>query len=763
MHDRDATVETLLMDDLESNSATHSSIALPKSSSSSASSAPLQTSFTIVIFALVYTTLAVIAWAATCYLSFKPIGANHYGVWVLNAENNGWGWTSARAFHSLYEKSENWFRVARVLAAIVATLTIPVATSVCTRAAVAFHQRSKLTLRQTMALADRAWIEPSTWLRLLIATITGRGSFISTFLVAALVLNVLGGIIAPLQQIYLSTTTIKTPTTPVLILYNVEFKDHFGLRAPSFDSGRTTALLRDRLAATEMTDPQAQLWSRNKPCNQLEAALDGTRVLPLFCAVAGGSSSFGNMTIMNDPFFAQSPAGFSTGLIRQFLPRINSTARRENITADEFPKGCDTIVGAFYVKYAVAATDYPGFELEACMPADLTVSPWKQTRERQDFSEELFLKVSVNPSALPINSVVNGTFYSHITVNTSAGYFELPNYMNGEIAGSLRTEDPTVREPGKCYMDCEPQTFSSTFDNQTSLSGITYPASVSNGTAFNATVSLQGNPNKGPLLFTALALFGLGSYVDVRVRSLETNLFPISNETAAVLYRSGQCIGRNVPFMPLLRDYLGQSQISNSVDGCEQTITPDPANNARLELAHYLSSFVYNSHDGWRGERIQNAFTAAAFLANEAWFLEGAGDGQLSVSYDLGADAQIPVISLTGIIVVSVVLGLFILVLLAAAIYAWLTPAWTTTLDAFAMVRIGAVVGDPLRPSREEGENEKDALLLFPKKGIAGVRVLDETPGWVGDASRGNGNVGVLALGTGTRIEGRKRSKYRCD
>jgi hypothetical protein len=53
-----------------------------------------------------------------------------------------------------------------VLAAIVVTLTIPMATSVCTCAAVAFHQRQRLTLRQTMMLADKAWIEPVTWLRL---------------------------------------------------------------------------------------------------------------------------------------------------------------------------------------------------------------------------------------------------------------------------------------------------------------------------------------------------------------------------------------------------------------------------------------------------------------------------------------------------------------------------------------------------------------------------------------------------------------------
>ncbi|KAJ6529670.1 hypothetical protein B0H19DRAFT_1274063 [Mycena capillaripes] len=316
------------------------------------------------------------------------------------------------------------------------------------------------------------------------------------------------------------------------------------------------------------------------------------------------------MSQLEDPFFAQLPSEFSTGVIRQFAPRINSTARRENITKDEFPQGCDALPGAFYVRYenVSALNDFPGFAFEACMPANMSAAPWRATRDRQDFSEMLYLAVNLTTAAGWALQVPKGAYFTRITVNTSAGFFELPNYMNGGIAGPLLAEDPTVRAPGKCDVDCETQTF----DNLSSKSRRAPPSTNSNGTAFNATHNLEDNVNKGPLL------------------------------------------------------------------------------------------------------------QFAAFLANQAWMLS-AFDGRLMVQYDLGADMQVPVLSLTGITVVSVVLGLFLLVLLGVAVYAWLTPTWATTLDAFAMLRIGAAVGAPLRPMCDSDEAENERLLLFPRDGAAGV------------------------------------------
>ena len=86
--------------------------------------------------------------------------------------------------------------------------------------------------------------------------------------------------------------------------------------------------------------------------------------------------------------------------------------------------------------------------------------------------------------------------------------------------------------------------------------------------------------------------------------------------------------------------------------------------------------------------------------------------------YDLGADSQKPSISLAGIIVVSIFIGLDLLGLLATAVYASWFPRWTELLDAFSMLRLGSSISAhvPLKVSVADDE----------------VEILDDLPGWVG-------------------------------
>lgn len=86
---------------------------------------------------------------------------------------------------------------------------------------------------------------------------------------------------------------------------------------------------------------------------------------------------------------------------------------------------------------------------------------------------------------------------------------------------------------------------------------------------------------------------------------------------------------------------------------------------------------VYNEVDGWilnfnyENERVSNAFTSAAYLANQAWMQYNGPSYNLktlSISFDLGADTQKPSISRGGLILISLLLGLDILILLLLAI-----------------------------------------------------------------------------------------------
>jgi len=94
---------------------------------------------------------------------------------------------------SNYVQNERWLQGARVIQTIVTVSTIPLTSAVCSSAAVVFMQRqckkAKMSLRQTVVLADKGWTEYEVYAQLL------RGhwkQYGSTFLYLAITLNVLG-------------------------------------------------------------------------------------------------------------------------------------------------------------------------------------------------------------------------------------------------------------------------------------------------------------------------------------------------------------------------------------------------------------------------------------------------------------------------------------------------------------------------------------------------------------------------------------------
>jgi hypothetical protein len=116
----------------------------------------------------------------------------------------------------------------------------------------------------------------------------------------------------------------------------------------------------------------------------------------------------------------------------------------------------------------------------------------------------------------------------------------------------------------------------------------------------------------------------------------------------------------------------------------------------------------------------------------------------IDVSYDMGADVQIPHISRAGIIFVSVLLGLDLACLLVLSLYSAWIPRWTGTLDSFAMLRIGASISE--------------RVPLLAAQDVGRIKILDETPGWMGNAS--DGEIGELCLGGQRPLE--KTRCYRC-
>lgn len=117
------------------------------------------------------------------------------------------------------------------------------------------------------------------------------------------------------------------------------------------------------------------------------------------------------------------------------------------------------------------------------------------------------------------------------------------------------------------------------------------------------------------------------------------------------------------------------------------------------------------------------------------------------VNYDLGADTNVPTISTAVMNLISILIAMFLPGLLALAVYASATPSWADSLDAWAMIRIGAAVGS-------------ERLPLLVGKNTDAIGGMDELPGWLGDADEMavTGRIELGALGSV-----RSRRRYLCN
>lgn len=412
-------------------------------------SAILHRSGSILCLVILYVGLAIFAWVVTCYLSFRPITTSHYD--LRDDDNSNYGpaaWSGGKSSNLFFAHNERWYRAARIIQSIVSVATIPLTSAVCSSCAVIFIQRraKNISIRQVMTLADKGWTDLSVYAKTMaFFAEDGWKIFGSSFLLLAIFVNLLGSVISPLQQLFLSTRTIKIPTEPGYIGNVLDLPNQFQ-GSNRDDSNKVVAMTRSVLTSTTLVERQAQLWQGgNVSCNYQyhPKALEFT--IPESCLFGG--VSLANYSELVEPFLAEFPSDYNTGLYSQYIPRVNSTARYKRIPADNFPAGCEKIEGAFYVHYFNTTDDGYGYTwgLQACMPRDLRASPWRSTRDRQDFTEEIYLNVSLSTYELTFSNTYK------LTVGTTAGYFELPNYMNGNTAGPLLEKDPN----SSCGENCE--------------------------------------------------------------------------------------------------------------------------------------------------------------------------------------------------------------------------------------------------------------------------------------------------------------------
>jgi hypothetical protein len=422
-----------------------------------------------------YTFLILFSWVVTCIMTHHPMTGNSYGV---NVDLNKY-YTSGESQRYRYIANERWYTAARFIQAGVAVLTIPLTTTVCSYAAVVYLQhvpsRSEpdITLRQMMSLADRGWTDLTLFTNLLISPSKNWKRYGSRFLAYAILLHILGGIISPLQQVYLSSISAKTPTAPYTMHDIGDVVNLFaGHDNDNYDESKNRVALATRKAieAVSADEMPSGLWTgSNTTClAEGDTTYDWYKSNSTFkelCSRPG--LTWTNISALPSPFMSLLPKDFNTGLVRQLAPRFNSSASYKNITAAEFRIGCATGDDSLSFKYSNVTDIWDEtaiWALHACMPASSRSSTARATRDRQDFTEELFLNVTLNTviqrqaRQWGISYVSDGpeSEYFRVEVRTTAGYFELPNYMNGQVAGPLLEKF----DLGYCGSDCITQYYS---------------------------------------------------------------------------------------------------------------------------------------------------------------------------------------------------------------------------------------------------------------------------------------------------------------
>ncbi|OKO98257.1 hypothetical protein PENSUB_9355 [Penicillium subrubescens] len=100
----------------------------------------------------------------------------------------------------------------------------------CSSAAVIFVQkktsRGGLSMRQVITIADKGWTDIPTYIREFPFFATkGWKRYGSSFLLLTIFVNLLSSLISPLQAIFLSTKTIKTPTYPLEVFDLLDIPD----------------------------------------------------------------------------------------------------------------------------------------------------------------------------------------------------------------------------------------------------------------------------------------------------------------------------------------------------------------------------------------------------------------------------------------------------------------------------------------------------------------------------------------------------------
>ena len=472
-----------------------------------------------------------------------------------------------------------------------------------------------------------------------------------------------------------------------------------------------------------LSDKQPFLWSLDQSSSSITSV--GQNIV--------NTSSFNEIPMTQ--FIATFPVGTDTGVLRDLALRLNLSVSCDLVPQTDFPSQCpggfplDQTFTNINISTSTPFGDlaHPRYRARICAPGNVLSSPWKDTSDRQDISEEVWIDYQRTPSPAEggVWGITDGgsNYTQHCYGNSTLGYFELPNYWNGHVIGPLLDKVPP-NGPNLTYRNGDPRELTA-----------------------GPPIEIPDEGVPGPFLTAILAIFGSNSFFTATAAS--------SNYTST--YTTLQlCAQLRYPFTGLQSSsQLGNpdSQILDINWTPESTLLDCPlslrSDDPAPPLLRALMSWMPNFGNK---DTATAALTLATYAAGNAILNIGAGENVdfYFISTSAGTGIQKPTIPLAGIVVVSLLLAAQIVGLTLLALYASRSATWTASLDSFAMLRIGA----------EIGKEDMPAVSALEAKN---ANVLDERKGWVGDAetdSREEG-VDVRDLGLGERGRVREKVLYR--
>jgi hypothetical protein len=521
------------------------------------------------------------------------------------------------------------------------------------------------------------------------------------------------------QQSLVQTTSTQIPNSWTES-WNTRVADIPGLINKGNDF-RNTAIVRLRgiLESTTEDEFQPYLWAQHDTDEWCYNSMttcrydQSDRTLDLL-----GSASYDKTDLRL--WFTPLLSDFSSGVYAkpQYAPRMNTTVTYTNMTAGEWPSECTRDAeGVFFAEYHHQIWYYYT-DLVACMPTNITSSPWNATHNRQDITEELYLNISTNGGG-----IAYGRGFYKATAKTTLGYFELPSAHNGYNAGPL-LDEVTLPEVNGWGFDRRTRSLERRETNDTY--------------AGNLTQSL--NSNVGPLTSLALALFGEGSFIDTRLANPSAFVVAQRPEGGPVEERpytwndySNNCIS-TLP-MAYLMDNLWRS-------GCWTDRDSASESNIVAQVNTLISFFTAENY-------AQQALMVGAFLANKAWLApDGSSRYAYGASRTIHVDQGVPTIgtslSMAGIIAGSILLGAHLFGLLVLALYSVIKKPFVPYLGAEVMVKAGTAYAEVLGAA--EGSKQW-------KKAAAACK------GFVGDEKAG-GDIGRIAFGAAAGVSRKIDRKF---